>query len=229
MSILPEEGAPIAAARSRRAPSPRAAGRHRGASSPEARAPRPAGKPPAGSPPAGGARPQPRTPAARRPAGRGFAPAAKKLTLFGTGKAAVKIVAAEFVICLVALGIAPVVQRKPNNGHLYVADDFVRLTAMSLVFFTLGLTANTPRGGKFAAAFGGLVTLGVLNNSTGTFSTIGNVFTTAQATKGQEFGASAGTQLVPTATYQPVSVYGDPSHPDAPIGTSGGSGGGLSV
>jgi hypothetical protein len=221
-------GAPAAASKSapvsRRGPSKDAPGRRRGAPAIESpRAKAPAKKAPApkkattNRPPA----PKKKAPAKRTLAQRGKLPAftqagpkAKKHSLIGEdGGGSQRIIAAEFIACVFLIGVTPIVQRNPQNGHLYVADDFLRLTAVCGLFFVLALTGNTARGSKLAAAFGGLVTLGVLYNTTNTLTSITKIFTGAQTAKGSEVAASAGTDVIQTATYTPVALNVDPSNP----------------
>lgn len=100
-----------------------------------------------------------------------------KLKLGGAGgTGAHKLVVAEFILVIILIGISPIMTRKPSGGHLYLANDFVRLTAACLLFFVLGLASNNPRSSRFAAAFGGLVTLGVMFNSLGAITAMANLF-----------------------------------------------------
>jgi hypothetical protein len=114
-----------------------------------------------------------------------------------------RVVAAEFVLCVVLVGIGPVLIRKPKNGHLYEANDFVRLSALSLLFFVLALMSNTPRSAKLAAAFGGLVTLGVVYNASSPLAAVGGVFVNSTKSKGAVSTAAEGTETFDTATYTP--------------------------
>lgn len=103
----------------------------------------------------------------------------------GSG-AAHKIVIAEFILCIVLIGAAPILVRPPGKdsggkAHLYVANDFLRLTATCLLFFVLALLANEPRSAKFAAAFGGLVTLGAVYNANKAFISLAALFPTKTA------------------------------------------------
>lgn len=103
------------------------------------------------------------------------------------GGAAHKLVIAEFVLCIVLIGIAPILVRPPapdgsGRNHLYLANDFVRLSATCLLFFILALLANQPRSARFAAAFGGLVVLGAAFNANKAFIALTGIFTTPKAT-----------------------------------------------
>jgi hypothetical protein len=130
------------------------------------------------------------------------------------GGVAHKIVIAEFVACVVMIGADPVLTRKPADSHLYLANDFVRLTAVCGLFFVLALAANTDRMAKISAAFGGLVTLGILFNAAPAFYAISSVFTASTAVNkqgGTVQAADAGTATVDRATYTPVDLMADPS------------------
>lgn len=103
--------------------------------------------------------------------------------LKGGSGAAHKVVIAEFVLCVVLIGIAPILVRPPapdgsGREHVYLANDFVRLTATCLLFFVLALLANQPRSARFAAAFGGLVVLGAAFNANKAFIAVSSLFTT---------------------------------------------------
>lgn len=98
--------------------------------------------------------------------------------LTGGGRGAHKLVIAEFMLCVILIGAAPILTRKagPGNSHLYAANDFVRLTAVCLLFFVLALLANQPRSARWAAAFGGLVTLGTVFNATQAITALASIF-----------------------------------------------------
>lgn len=95
-----------------------------------------------------------------------------------------RIVLAEFATCLVLIGAAPIVAPATTSrkGHVEVdtgvslAGPLVRLTALCVVFFVLALMASGQRAGKVAAAFGGLVTLGVAMNSIEVFTALAKAF-----------------------------------------------------
>lgn len=177
-----------------------------------------AGAPRAGAPrrtaPAAPAAPAPRPvraprKPARRPAGRAqqFAP----LKLPGSGAGSRGVIVAEFAACVVLIGITPVVMRKPDqDGHLYVPNDFVRLTAVSLVFFVLALAANTPKAARASAAFGVLVLLGTAFNARQSFAAIGKIFTATGKPGGATASAKAGTAAADAPVYTPVDLRGNP-------------------
>jgi hypothetical protein len=95
----------------------------------------------------------------------------------GKGSGAHRWVIAEFIACVVIVGASPILTRPPGkSGHLYVANDFLRLTAVCLLFFILALMANNARTARFAAAFGGLVTLGAVVNANKALIAIAEIF-----------------------------------------------------
>lgn len=117
---------------------------------------------------------------------------------------------AEFLLCAVIIFIDPILTRKPDNGHIYRPNEFVRLSACFLLFFTLALVGTTKQGSRFASAFGALVTLGVLYNASDSLKVIGSIFTNA-STKGHEVtAAQASDDEVTTASFTPVGYSGSP-------------------
>lgn len=96
---------------------------------------------------------------------------------FGKGSGAHRLVIAEFIACVVLIGASPLLTRQSTNGHLYVANDFLRLSGVCLLFFILALMSNSPQMSRFAAAFGGLVTLGALYNANAAIVAIAELFT----------------------------------------------------
>lgn len=93
------------------------------------------------------------------------------------GGGAHRVVIAEFIACIVIIGASPILTRPPgSSGHLYVANDFLRLSGVCLLFFILALMSNNPRTARFAAAFGGLVTLGALVNANKALIAIAEIF-----------------------------------------------------
>jgi hypothetical protein len=79
-------------------------------------------------------------------------------------------VMAEFIGCVVLTGMTPLLNEPKDvkgqpittQAALFGADALLRLTALSVVFFILALLSNHEKSGKFAAAFGGLITAGLL-------------------------------------------------------------------
>lgn len=134
--------------------------------------------------------------------------------LSGGGGGAHRLVIAEFALCVILIGADPVLTRKPASSHLYLANDFVRLTAVCGLFFILALMSNTEKMSKVAAAFGGLVTLGILYNATPALAAFGSIFTSSTAANkaGQAVaGAAAGVASVDRASYTPTDLTADPS------------------
>jgi hypothetical protein len=189
------------------------------------------------SPPAPAKKTAPARKGTAAPAGKATAPAPSRsqrarTKAAGAGKdflgegvklgKAHRVVAAEFVLCVVLVGIGPILIRKPKNGHLYQANDFVRLSALSLLFFVLALMSNTPRSARLAAAFGGLVTLGVVYNASAPLAAVGGVFVNSTKTKGAVATAAEGTETYDTATYTPGLDTG-------PVQLTGGSSGAVSA
>lgn len=95
----------------------------------------------------------------------------------GKGSGAHRIVIAEFIACVVLIGMSPLLTRQSTNGHLYVANDFLRMSGVCLLFFILALLSNSPQMSRFAAAFGGLVTLGALYNASAAITALAELFT----------------------------------------------------
>lgn len=68
----------------------------------------------------------------------------------------------------------------------------VRMTAASILFFVLALSASGERSGKMAAALGGLVTLGTMMNAGPVWKGAARVFGTATADKKKTGGGGDG-------------------------------------
>lgn len=116
-----------------------------------------------------------------------------KLTSKGSG--AHRLVIAEFLLCVVLIGLSPILVRQPGgDGHLYIANDFIRLSAVCLLFFVLALLANQPNTARWAAAFGGLVTLGTLFNASQAVTALGSIFTASTAHGTVATGTPGGAQ-----------------------------------
>ena len=96
-------------------------------------------------------------------------------------------VMAEFIGCVLLTGMTPLLT-KPRDAEgnvedldvkaaLFGADALVRLSALCVVFLILALLANHEKSGKFAAAFGGLITAALLvNTSPAMWTKIGDIF-----------------------------------------------------
>lgn len=86
------------------------------------------------------------------------------------GKSYHRFILAEFIACLVMIAAGMILV--PAQGEAQgagaagrsFAKQLVQLTALCVVFFMLALASTGPKTGKVAAAFGGLVTLGVAWN-----------------------------------------------------------------
>lgn len=141
------------------------------------------------------------------------------------GSTAHKLVVAEFILVVFLIGFTPLLSRKSKDGkHLYVANDFVRLTAACLLFFILALLANGKQSAKFAAAFGGLVALGTLFNANTGFQALAKIFTNAGTKGGSELQtAAAETKDVTVASYNPTGVGVGTANPTGPEETGSSS------
>lgn len=88
----------------------------------------------------------------------------------GGGSGAARALLAEFVICVILLGLSPL--SRPD-GETRPADWIRRGTAISAVFMMLGMvSAIGPRSGRAAAALGGLITLALLVDQRAIFGEI---------------------------------------------------------
>lgn len=147
-------------------------------SAPRRTSPRPGPSSPGASTP----RSTPRKTAASSPslfgrAKRGAEGGAKTLVTGGNRRYSL-VIAVEWLVCvvLIALSGAGVGSDQDAPAFSDPAIALVRLTAVSLLFFLLALLSAGERIGKLAAAFGGLVTLGVAFNAVGEWTAIANVF-----------------------------------------------------
>lgn len=89
-----------------------------------------------------------------------------------------KIILAEFLVCVVIAGLRPFAKDDPKSS---TEGTFVQFSAIAALFFTLSLMASGKKSGNVAAAFGGLVTLGVLFRNQKAFAELAKFFKT-QAT-----------------------------------------------
>jgi preprotein translocase subunit SecG len=106
-----------------------------------------------------------------------------------SGRTYHRIVLAEFMVCVVLVGMSPVLTARGSGAgaaaqdagnaaaELSLAAPLVRLTAVCIVFFVLALMATGNQAGKVAAAFGGLVVLGTLLNATDELSVLAKSLT----------------------------------------------------
>jgi hypothetical protein len=112
-------------------------------------------------------------------------------------------VMAEFVGCIVLVGVTPLLNEpKDADGNavatqdvLFGADALIRLSALCVVFFILSLLSNHEKSGKFAAAFGGLIMTGILINTSPTlWKKMGSLFggDVGSGTQPQQSASQAG-------------------------------------
>ena len=125
-----------------------------------------------------------------------------------------QLLVAEFVLCMVILGLSPLTDRHKEDGpRLFLR----RAAAICVLFFLLGLVSAAGRGAtKAAAGFGGLVTLTLLVSERSVFAALARMFNSRRASPdgpGEEFGADVGNVISNTV-------------PNLPTGT-GGTGGGA--
>ena len=90
-----------------------------------------------------------------------------------------RIIIAEFAVAVLLAGASPILRpggpigRAKDSTALSLAGPVIRLTAVCVVFFILSLAGTGERSGKIAAAFGGLVVLGMVFNSLPELTTLG--------------------------------------------------------
>lgn len=101
---------------------------------------------------------------------------AKQVAKPKPGKSYHRIVLGEFVVCVVLIFTGSIVKPKVKDGAYVFVHVLVQLTAVCAVFFVLALLGSAKTTGKLAAAFGFLITLGVLLNSTGAIIELGKIF-----------------------------------------------------
>ena len=101
---------------------------------------------------------------------------AKKVARPEPGKSYHRVVLGEFVVCVVLVFTGSIVTPKIKDGAYVFVHILVQLTALCAVFFILALLGSGKKTGKVAAAFGALVTLGVMLNSTPAIKEIGMIF-----------------------------------------------------
>jgi hypothetical protein len=81
-----------------------------------------------------------------------------------------KILVAEYIVCMIILAFSPLTDR---HGTDSVVTWMKRGTAMSVVFLLLGIVSSGgPRAEKMAAAFGGLIAIGLAMNDRDVFATM---------------------------------------------------------
>lgn len=145
-----------------------------------------------------------------------------------------RIVLAEFAVCVVLIGVQPLLLPRKQSAEgdteaiaetVTLAGPLVRLTAVCIVFFVLALMAGGERTGKVAAAFGGLITVGTLLNAADLFTTLGKMFTPGTAASSSASGSlSTGANATSLDSGLENALGGQPPTPSGlsnPPGTSG--------
>lgn len=85
-----------------------------------------------------------------------------------------RAVVAEFMACMVVIGLSPLTDKRKQETP---ATFMRRMTAVMALFLILGLISGAGRGaGKFAAGFGGIVTVAVVISNRDLFMKIGDLF-----------------------------------------------------
>lgn len=84
-----------------------------------------------------------------------------------------RIIVAEFLLCMVVAALSPLTDEKKTEG---ATAHMKRLTAIMGLFFIIGLVSTGGRGAaKFAAGFGGLVTVALVVSNRNLFMKIGDL------------------------------------------------------
>ncbi len=85
-----------------------------------------------------------------------------------------KIIVMEFTICMVIAAFSPLTDRRTDEPRSTMMK---RLTAIMVAFFVLGLISATGRGpSKFAAGFGGLITVVLASSNRDLFLKLATLF-----------------------------------------------------
>lgn len=85
-----------------------------------------------------------------------------------------KLIVAEFMLCMIIAALSPLTDRKRDETP---AAMMKRLTAIMAAFLFLGLLSAAGRGAsRFAAGFGGLITIALAASNRDLFVKIGNLF-----------------------------------------------------
>lgn len=123
-----------------------------------------------------------------------------------------KIILAEFLVCLVIAGLRPFAKDDPKSA---TEGTFIQFSAIAALFFTLSLMTSGKKSGNVAAAFGGLVTLGVLFRNQAAFSELAKFFKAQQAAATDNTNSTTGE-----ASGNTNSTTGDASGGDVITGMS---------
>ncbi len=137
----------------------------------------------------------------------GFGGGGQKSKAASTAPAPVyhRIIIAEFAVAVLIAGASPLL--KPGGpfrkaplagaGSGSLTGPLIRLTAVCAVFFILALAGTGERSGKIAAAFGGLVVLGMAFNALPEITTLGLALGGPRKGKG---GSSTNPEVPPDGT-----------------------------
>jgi hypothetical protein len=100
---------------------------------------------------------------------------------------------AEFVVCMLIIGFAPLTDKHKTDGALAAMK---RSTATCILFLILGLASSIgPRAARAAAGFGGLATLALLVSDRDIFAGMASALANPQnAAPGISSGAGAGAE-----------------------------------
>ena len=132
-------------------------------------------------------------------AARQAAPARQRVEIVqvtgGTGGSAHKIILAEYLAVMIILFATEILgpvgtgSKAPTGENAVEAQSktfsgiLIRMTAASILYFVLALSASGERSGKMAAALGGLVALGAMLNAGPVWKGAARVFGTSTADK----------------------------------------------
>ena len=101
---------------------------------------------------------------------------------------------AEFLIAVLVVALVPIAKPREGKGlSPYSAGDMSRFMAIGAVYFILALMSSSPRLGRFAAWFGGLILLGIffVETDQGNITPLFGIFTGGYA---QSKESTAGSQ-----------------------------------
>lgn len=121
-----------------------------------------------------------------------------------------KVIAAEYAFAVVLLGAAPLVPNpaKSDHGAVRVVEPLARFTALWIVFLVLSLLSSGRSTGRIAAAFGGLVLLGVAYSARNTITGAAALLSSATGTQPSNLTSQQYAQLFdqgPGQRYNPPS------------------------
>lgn len=136
-------------------------------------------------------------PAGRQQGTRQAAPRRQEIRIVqaGGGGGAHKIILAEYLAVMIILFATEILgpvgtgSKAPTGENAVEAQSktysgiLIRMTAASILYFVLALSASGERSGKMAAALGGLVALGAMLNAGPVWKGAARVFGTSTADK----------------------------------------------